>query len=242
MKKRKLIYVEIDGVFHDSLILAGKAIKCYHKTVYNRCLSNKFPNYKIVPFRITYTKKKCITCGKINLLENFVKDKSRKDGYKNQCKQCKAKCGKKYYQTNTEQCIKNREKWQKNNSNHRKERKKVDIVFKLNVNISSAISRSLKGGKGGAHWEDLVGYELSDLMERLESKFTEGMTWENYGKGKYKWSLDHIIAKTKFNITSAKCQEFKDCWSLDNLQPLWDARNTEKGDRPMHPKYLIKPF
>ena len=76
-------------------------------------------------------------------------------------------------------------------------------------------------------------------MAHSEGKFTEGMSWDNYGRGG--WVIDHIVAIRWWNITSNTCQDFKDCWALKNLQPLWDVRNMEKGDRPMESKYLIKP-
>ena len=105
--------------------------------------------------------------------------------------------------------------------------------------MKTGIYESLKGNKNGLHWETFVDYNLEGLMAHLESKFTEGMSWENYGKGG--WVIDHIIAIHWWSITSYDCQGFKDCWSLDNLQPLWEIRNWEKGTNPMHLKYLIKP-
>ena len=32
-----------------------------------------------------------------------------------------------------------------------------------------------------------------------------------------------------FNFISAEDEEFKQCWSLSNLQPLWAADNIRKG-------------
>ena len=115
------------------------------------------------------------------------------------------------------------------------------VSFSFLTRFNSSINKSLKGIKNGAHWETLAGYTCKELRIHLESLFTKGMSWDNYGKGKYKWNIDHIIAKSKFNITSNTCQEFKDCWALLNLQPLWGVHNAGKKDKPMHPKYLIKP-
>jgi len=122
-----------------------------------------------------------------------------------------------------------------------KKRRENDLIYRLNNNMGCLIRDSLRDGKNGRHWETLVGYTLNDLIKHLESRFTEGMTWENHGKGKNKWNIDHIIAISRWNITSYECQDFKDCWALKNLQPLWTIRNEEKGDKLMHPKYLIKP-
>jgi len=242
----KKISVEINGVFYESLRHVSRAIGCNYMTVKKRCLSDDFLNYKFVPFRITYTEKRCKTCGKIKPLNEFHVQATTRDGLRCHCKQCRAERKKEWNQDNSE----HKREYNKEYSNthkkerniYEKERRKTDPAYKVNVSMSRAISVSLKNGKGGKHWEGLVDYDLGKLMIHLESKFTEGMNWDNYGWGDDKWNIDHEIAKCHFNITSADCQAFKDCWSLKNLQPLWQVRNFEKGNKPMHPKYLIKPF
>ena len=53
------------------------------------------------------------------------------------------------------------------------------------------------------------------------------MTWDNYGK----WHIDHIVPRSFFEFTSIEDTEFKYCWSLDNLQPLWSAENITKSNK-----------
>jgi hypothetical protein len=104
-----------------------------------------------------------------------------------------------------------------------------NINVKINYAISNGIWKTLKGKKNKNKWELLVGYTLQDLMQHLESKFTDGMTWNNYGyKG---WHIDHVIPKTHFEFNSYEDREFQQCWSLANLQPLWAEENLKKGDR-----------
>ncbi len=81
--------------------------------------------------------------------------------------------------------------------------------------------------KNGQHWEDLVGYPLADLMKHLEKQFANGMTWENYGK----WHIDHIIPISAFNFTLPKHLDFRKCWALKNLQPMWAKDNKEKQNK-----------
>lgn len=256
MRAHKGLCIEINEVFYESLALAGRIMGCADTTIKNRCLSPKFPNYKIVPYRIIYTEKKCYKCGKTKLLKEFYEHSTNKDKLRSSCKKCDKKYGKertknnpeyqqKYYQDHKEKTDKRNIEWNKNNpayqKNYKKKKRESDPIFRLNEIVSNSISRSLKGMKNGAHLKDLVDWTIEELIAHLESKFTEGMSWGNYGKGDDKWNLDHVKAKSKFNITSNTCQEFKDCWALDNLQPLWEVRNKEKGDSPMEPKYLIKP-
>jgi len=250
MKKRKWICVEVNGVFHETINHAAKAIKCDPKTIKRRCLSDNFLNYKIVPYITTCIEKRCTKCGETKPLKKFCVQTDTRDGLKSECKQCSSEYNKEWLKDNHEykkECDRVYRKTHKKEKNayfrkYEMERRATDVAFNLNKTMRQGTTRSLKNKKGGKSWKSLVPYTLGELMAHLESKFTEGMTWDNYGFGDDKWNLDHVIALCHFNITSAECQEFKNCWSLDNLQPLWQVRNFEKGDRPMEPKYLIKPF
>jgi len=66
-------------------------------------------------------------------------------------------------------------------------------------------------------------------MVHLESQFKPGMNWENYGK--YGWHIDHIRPQSWFKFESKNDPEFKICWALSNLQPLWAKENSFKGNR-----------
>lgn len=110
---------------------------------------------------------------------------------------------------------------------HRKTRRRTDIKYKLNHNISSAISASLNNNKKGAHWEDLVRYTLEKLKKHLERQFVNGMSWENYGK----WHIDHAIPKTAFNFAKPEHADFLKCWALKNLQPMWAKDNIVKSNK-----------
>ena len=71
---------------------------------------------------------------------------------------------------------------------------------------------------------------VDDLIKHLESKFTNGMSWNNYGLGG--WEIDHVIADVKFNYSSKEDRGFKDSWALNNLQPMWYWDNRSKGAKP----------
>lgn len=57
----------------------------------------------------------------------------------------------------------------------------------------------------------------------IESKWIEGMSWSNYGKGKGCWNIDHIRPLDGVN------DEGKSHYS--NLQPLWLEDNSRKGNK-----------
>ena len=106
------------------------------------------------------------------------------------------------------------------------------ISRRLSYQVWFSLRHRLDGkkGKDGKHWQDLVGWSVEQLMAHLEAKFEPGMTWENYG-GKSGWQIDHVVPRSWFNITSADCDEFRKCWTLDNLQPKWLSENASKGNR-----------
>lgn len=122
----------------------------------------------------------------------------------------------------------------------RKEKFNSNPATHINFCVSTSMRKSLKGKKSGRHWEGLVGYGLSALMAHLEKGFQPGMAWENYGKNG--WHIDHIIPLSVFNFTDPSHFDFKRCWSLNNLRPLWGKENISKSDRidkPFQPSLLM---
>jgi len=96
--------------------------------------------------------------------------------------------------------------------------------------FGAAVSRSLKRrwtSKKGSSWELLLGYSLQELRDHLETKFTNGMSWDNYGK----WHVDHIVPQNSFIFSSPSDDKFRACWALTNLQPLWGTDNCSKRAR-----------
>jgi hypothetical protein len=123
------------------------------------------------------------------------------------------------------------QKWNAENVERRRwHRRKLRSTLRgrLNSNISTAICNSLKGRKKtGRHWEGLVGFTLEQVKSGLERQFTGGMTWENYGL----WHIDHKIPITAFNFDNPEDYDFRRCWALSNLQPLWAKENMSKKDK-----------
>lgn len=101
-------------------------------------------------------------------------------------------------------------------------------MFRLGVNLRGNMYHALKAMKGFRRWRDLVGYGLDDLVQHLESKFTPGISWDNYGT---EWHVDHIVPKSWFKYTSTDDPAFKECWALTNLQPKFRRDNQSKGNR-----------
>lgn len=85
----------------------------------------------------------------------------------------------------------------------------------------------LRSNKGGRSWKHLAGHGVHQLKARLESLFSEGMTWENYGE----WHIDHVRPVASFDFSVDLLQTVRACWALSNLQPLWAIDNIKKGKK-----------
>jgi len=107
-----------------------------------------------------------------------------------------------------------------------RERLKFDPKYALDRRISWSIWDSIKNAKANRNWEDIVGYSIDDLSAHIEKQFLPRMTWENMGR----WHIDHIRPKSSFTYTSEDDAEFRDCWSLTNLRPLWAKDNVKKSN------------
>lgn len=130
-------------------------------------------------------------------------------------------------------CNKTRNKeWKENNNgkewskNYILNRRKTDNLFRFKLNVRQLISGSFKRKKNN-NWkketktETILGCSFEKFKEYIESKFTEGMNLENYGK----WHLDHIKP-----LSLAKSQEEVIILNhYTNFQPLWAEDNFKKG-------------
>lgn len=190
-------------------------------------------------------KKRCSKCGKLKLVKEFYKNRDKKDGYGGWCKKCmkeysqseKGKGAQRKYQQSEKgkEAYKRgvgkyqqTEKSKEYKREYQKEKRKNDSMFKLNQNVITAMSNSLKNKKEcSCHYFEKLGYTFEGLIETLTSKFLPGMTMNNYGE----WHIDHKKPISSFYFESVDDLEFKECWSLENLQPLWAKDNLEKSNK-----------
>ena len=96
---------------------------------------------------------------------------------------------------------------------------------RLDKLMSKYISAALPGGKKGKGWKAILGYGPAELARHIERQFVKGMGWHNRDQ----WHIDHIVPRSSFIYQSADDAEFKACWALTNLRPLWAHINTAKG-------------
>lgn len=102
-------------------------------------------------------------------------------------------------------------------------RRANDPDFRLGDALRTRLRMAMKGNaKIGSAVRDL-GCSIPEFKLHIESQFTPGMSWENYGK----WHLDHIKPLAQFDLTDRG--QFLEAAHFSNYQPLWAADNIKKG-------------
>lgn len=140
---------------------------------------------------------------------------------------------KEYIAQNKEKIKKYRRQYRKENkeriNDNRKKYYENNLDFKIATNLRNRIGHALRSQKCSKNNKtiNLVGCSLDKLKNYLESKFKEGMTWENHNM--YGWHIDHIRPCKSFDLTDPEQQ--KECFHYTNLQPLWWWENLSKNDK-----------
>lgn len=199
--------------------------------------------------------KTCSACKKEKYFVDFHKDKTKKDGYCNQCKICKINYLNIYYKENREKVNEknrqynkknkeyfkirykknieyykqykqeNKEKIREQKREYSKKRRQTDILFKLTHNIRNLIYQSIKNN----------GYtKRSKTFKILGCNYEE---FKLYIERQFKdgmswensgqWHYDHI-----YPVSLAKDEE--ELIRLNhytNFQPLWAEDNLRKGNK-----------
>lgn len=182
----------------------------------------------------------CVRCKEVKSQEEFYKDSRAKSGLDSYCKTCRSGMCQKYYQKNRKKIIEHNSKrkhtneyWQEYRSKNRdtlreyhrryeKNRKEVDVNFRISCNLRRRLNHAIRGTvKSGSSVKDL-GCSVEELKQYLESRFQLDMTWDNYGE----WHIDHIKPLSLFDLTDRK--QFLEAVHYTNLQPLWAKDNMRK--------------
>lgn len=149
------------------------------------------------------------------LLRNMQYRQEHADDIKAQKKQ--------YYADHKEQA----RDWAQANKERRnqrlRERRRLDRIFAAVNSLRVRLSEVLKSSKETT-FRAVVACTKQDLVHWLESQFTSGMEWDNYGDV---WQIDHVIPLSFDEAYDMKC-----CLSnWTNLRPLEKKANLEKSDK-----------
>lgn len=193
----------------------------------------------------------CTICGKSfpNTSEHFH---INKDKLRSSCKKCRNENQRRLNKENKEYISKYNKEYRKNNKeyfssygkkyrsinretinsryrdhkrSYRNRKIKTDLLFKLSCYMRNGMYSCLKGRSKKSKTFDYIQCTPLELKSYLESKFTEGMSWDNYGK----WHVDHIRPLSSFDFSVE--ENLYAAWHYSNLQPLWAEDNLKKGNR-----------
>ena len=182
-------------------------------------------------------KKNCSDCNTEKPLSDFNKRRASKDGLQNRCRVCdnirstnrhalKADDARAYYQKNKKRITQVQLKYQR-------KKYKTNPEYNLIVRTRRRVMTALDGIGKDASTMELLGCTARQFREHIESQFVDGMGWNQRGK----WSVDHKIPISAFDMTKPKHQRYAFHWS--NCQPLWTHENLSKADKYC-PKELKK--
>ena len=103
-----------------------------------------------------------------------------------------------------------------------------DIPFKLSKLVKDAHLRSTGRRIGKQGVTELLGCTTEEYKEYLESKFQQGMTWDNHAVDG--WHIDHILPLNESNTVLTEEEKIKRL-HYTNTQPLWAKDNMKKGNK-----------
>ena len=106
---------------------------------------------------------------------------------------------------------------------YHRDRYKTEELYKFKTNIRKVVYSAFKrkGHDKDFKSRQILGEEWSVIKDYIESQFSEGMTWDNYGE----WVFDH-------KIPMSICKTVEETIILNhytNFQPLWAKDNLQKS-------------
>jgi hypothetical protein len=166
------------------------------------------------------------------ILSKIDKDKKsiyRREYYKKN-KQIENSNSKQYVINNQDSVKTQRREYRLNNrdkiNDYFKYKKEIDPLFKLGITLRKRTKEilNIKSLDKSKSYIDYIGCSSETLRLHIESKFRDGMTWENHGSI---WHIDHIIP---LSIAKTEHQVYELCHYM-NLQPLLVNENLTKNNK-----------
>jgi hypothetical protein len=165
----------------------------------------------------------------------YQRNKEKLKAYRHANKEKIKACRKRWYQRNKEKadtahklyCQSNKKKVREYKRQYENKRKSNDPCYRLQCNmriLGNRVVKQLALGKKPACTEKWQGCSADELKAHLESLFSEGMSWDNYGKNG--WHVDHIRPVSSFLAEDAMLVNH-----YTNLQPLWATDNISKSNK-----------
>lgn len=108
-----------------------------------------------------------------------------------------------------------------------KKRYEKDGFFRVTTQLRKYVRRYFDIKTNPRKTMDVVGCTPQELKIKIELNFEEWMSWDNYGYGKGKWVIDHIIPLS----SATNIEELYKLCHYSNLQPLCWEENMKKSNK-----------
>jgi len=182
-------------------------------------------------------------------LSDFYKLKRSPGGVRPKCKSCTDVSTMQYMKKNREAVNEQQKNWREANydkhkeyvANYREKNReairettklyqrewKKDPMNHVIHNLRSRVVDCIKKDVKAAATKELLGCSIEEFKSHIESQFTEGMSWSNYGE----WHIDHIKPVASYNLLDPDQQ--RECFNYNNMQPLWASDNWKKNSQEL---------
>ena len=159
---------------------------------------------------------KCCRCEIIQVIENFNKVKNRKDGL---CPLC-IRCLKDSFFKKLDKIKKYVEQNRERRNIYLKNKREIDVKFRLIGNTRKRIYKPLKGMTKQSSTKDTLGIDIETYKKWIEYQMTPEINWLNI-------EIDHVKAICLFDVS--KDEEIREAFNWKNTQPLLKEARQRKG-------------
>lgn len=123
------------------------------------------------------------------------------------------------------------EKYKSYQREYARKRRSTDLNYalahRMRNRIRTALLRRCRNARKVSSTTDYLGCDWDFLKNYIESKFTEGMSWERFFNQEI--HIDHVKACSRFDLSLKS--ERSQCFHYTNLQPLWAKDNLSKSNK-----------
>ena len=161
--------------------------------------------------------KRCTKCEIEKSFSEFGDNMYHGDRKQSRCQECENERKSKWK-------IDNRERYLENRRRYERERKAIDINFRLTKNLRGRLRKALLKQVASKNdtTEALLGISYSEFKNYIEFLMTPNMNWDNI-------HLDHVRPLSSFDLKDI--EQLKEASHYTNIQPLLAKDNLLKGDR-----------
>lgn len=194
----------------------------------------------------------CYKCKEKKTIDQFWTDKSRSSGISSSCKICKyamkhswriakklqrdpsytpGRPGRKKVAITPEQQLEQRRRWRRKSMQN----PSVKLASRLRNRLKNVLLYNMPKNKKNStrsYYSENVGCKGQELVKWIQDKWYahpitgESMTWDNYGWGQGKWTIDH---KRPIKDYIDAGEDPRKANHFSNLRPMWYEENIAKG-------------